>query len=168
MTVRAALPFALQPPKRGTRSILRRPMACHRLDRPTSGLLIIAKTKPTMVDVTNQFVERNVKKPYMAIVNGIPGEPEETNISTEEAHELGVDVQDYLNVGSDDGDESSDDSDFFSWQIIDSVLNEKSAVTVWRPLKYVKSLVATDGVLTLVELKPKSGRYHQLRRHMVS
>ena len=44
----------------------------------------------------------------------------------------------------------------------------KSAVTVWRPLRYVKSLKANDGVLTLVELKPKTGRYHQLRRHMVN
>jgi len=155
MTVRAALPFVLQPPKRGTHAILRRPMACHRLDRPTAGLLLIAKTKPAMVDVTRQFVSRNVKKTYMAIVNGIPDEPVETRLSTQEADGLGVDVLDYL-----DGDDS------VSWQIIDYTLEEKSAVTVWRPLQYVKSLKARDGVLTLVELKPKTGRYHQLRRHM--
>jgi len=155
MTVRAALPFVLQPPKRGTHAILRRPMACHRLDRPTAGLLLIAKTKPAMVDVTRQFVSRNVKKTYMAIVNGIPDEPVETRLSTQEADGLGVDVLDYL-----DGDDS------VSWQIIDYTLEEKSAVTIWRPIQYVKSLKARDGVLTLVELKPKTGRYHQLRRHM--
>jgi len=160
MTIRHALPFVLQPPRRGTLSILRRPMACHRLDRPTTGLLLIAKTKPAMVDVTRQFVERNIKKTYTAIINGIPDEPEVTRLTTAEAAEMGVDVLDYMRGEEDDG--------FVSWQVIDHTLDEKSAVTVWRPLQYVKSLKANDGVLTLVELKPKTGRYHQLRRHMVN
>jgi 23S rRNA-/tRNA-specific pseudouridylate synthase len=52
------------------------------------------------------------------------------------------------------------------WQHIDFTLEEKSAVTMWKALKYAKSLHAKDGILTMVELKPKTGRYHQLRRHM--
>jgi hypothetical protein len=58
MTVRAALPFALTPPKLGTYSIIRRPVSVHRLDKPTSGILCIAKTKPAMVDLSRQFRER--------------------------------------------------------------------------------------------------------------
>jgi len=38
-TVRSALPYVLTPPKRGTVAIIRRPAACHRLDKPTSGLV---------------------------------------------------------------------------------------------------------------------------------
>jgi len=152
MTVRAALPFVLQPPKKGTLSIIRRPLAAHRLDRPTSGLLLVAKTKPALIDITKQFVERRIKKTYTAIINGIPNEPNETRISNSEAHNLGVDVR-----GVDDN---------VSWQLIDHPLDEKSAVTVWRPVKYVNSLKADCGVLTHVEMKPKTGRYHQLRRHM--
>ena len=151
MTVRAALPFALKPPKRGTLAIIRRPASVHRLDKPTSGLLLVAKTKPAMVDLAGQFVERRIKKTYTAIINGIPSEPVETSISTEDALNLGVGV---------DKDEDS------KWQLIDHVLDEKSAVTVWKPLEYVKSLKANDGILTLVEMKPKTGRYRQLRRHM--
>jgi len=151
MTVRAALPFALKPPKRGTLAIIRRPASVHRLDKPTSGLLLVAKTKPAMVDLTKQFVERRVKKTYTAILNGIPSEPTETSITTEDALKLGVDV---------------DPEDDCHWQLIDHALDEKSAVTVWKPLRYVKSLKANDGILTLVEMKPKTGRYHQLRRHM--
>jgi 23S rRNA-/tRNA-specific pseudouridylate synthase len=151
MTVRAALPFALQPPKRGTLAIIRRPASVHRLDKPTSGLLLVAKTKPAMVDLTRQFVERVVKKTYTAILNGIPSEPVETSISVDEALDLGVDVN------------KTEDC---KWQLIDHTLDEKSAVTVWKPIKYVKSLKAKDGILTLVEMKPKTGRYHQLRRHM--
>lgn len=155
MTVRAALPFALKPPKRGTLSIIRRPTSVHRLDKPTSGLLLVAKTKPAMVDLTRQFVDRDIKKTYTAILNGIPSEPKETSITAQQAMELGVDV------------DVDDDNNNTNWQLIDHTLDEKSAVTVWRPLKYVKSLKAKDGgILTLVEMKPKTGRYHQLRRHM--
>jgi 23S rRNA-/tRNA-specific pseudouridylate synthase len=152
MSVRAALPFALRPPKRGTLAIIRRPVSVHRLDKPTSGLLLVAKTKPAMVHLTAQFVQRKVKKTYTAILNGIPSEPVETSISAQEAIKFGVDI--------DPCDEKK------KWQLIDESLDDKSASTVWRPLKYVKSLKARDGILTLVEMKPKTGRYHQLRRHM--
>ena len=151
MTVRAALPFVLKPPKRGTLAIIRRPASVHRLDKPTSGLLLVAKTKPAMLSLSRQFVERKVKKTYTALVNGIPSEPVETSISAGDASVLGVDVD-------------PDDQD--KWQLIDHTLDEKSAVTVWKPLEYVKSLKAAESTMTLVELKPKTGRYHQLRRHM--
>lgn len=153
MTIRAALPFAVSPPKAGTVSTLRRPQPVHRLDKPTSGLLLVAKTKPAMVHLSSQFRDRKVKKTYVAIVNGIPPEPAESRITSEMAHSMGVDV---------DLDET------MSWQYIDHTLDEKHAITIWRSLKYAKSLKASDNYVTLVELKPKTGRYHQLRRHMVS
>lgn len=118
----------------------------HRLSQ-----LIVAKTKPAMVHLTRQFTERKIKKTYIAIVNGIPDEPSETSITSSDAYNIGVDV-------------SPDDE--HQWQMIDHTLDEKHAVTIWRPLRYVKSLKAQDGILTMVELKPKTGRYHQLRRHM--
>mmetsp|Transcript_13414 Transcript_13414/g.18002 ORF Transcript_13414/g.18002 Transcript_13414/m.18002 type:complete len:220 (+) Transcript_13414:59-718(+) len=111
-----------------------------------------------MVDLTRQFVERNIKKTYTAILNGKPDEPNETSITSMEAHKLGVDVE----LQSDDAEK---------WQLIDYTLNDKSgahrsAVTVWRILQCCKSLEGTDNYVTMVELKPKTGRYHQLRRHM--
>eukprot|EP00559_Dactyliosolen_fragilissimus_P004641 CAMPEP_0184860582 /NCGR_PEP_ID=MMETSP0580-20130426/5441_1 /TAXON_ID=1118495 /ORGANISM="Dactyliosolen fragilissimus" /LENGTH=557 /DNA_ID=CAMNT_0027357737 /DNA_START=150 /DNA_END=1823 /DNA_ORIENTATION=- len=151
MTVRSALPFALTPPRVGTMAIIRRPVSVHRLDKPTSGLVLVAKTKPAMVHLSQQFVNRKVKKTYTAIVNGIPDEPTETRLSSQQAYDLGLDVP--------------KDKDI-CWQIIDQTLEGKSALTLWRPLEYVKSLKAKDGILTLVELKPMTGRHHQLRRHM--
>ena len=153
MTIRAALPFALTPPKAGTYSTLRRPQPVHRLDKPTSGLLIVAKTKPAMVNLSIQFRDRKVKKTYIAVVNGIPPEPVEHKISSQVAYDLGVDVNPASEI---------------EWQLIDHALEDQSAVTIWRALRYAKSLKATEDYLTLVELKPKTGRYHQLRRHMVS
>jgi 23S rRNA-/tRNA-specific pseudouridylate synthase len=82
---------------------------------------------------------------------GIPTEASETAISSEAAYDMGVDV---------------DPKDDELWQHIDFTLEEKSAVTMWKALRYAKSLHAKDGILTMVELKPKTGRYHQLRRHM--
>jgi 23S rRNA-/tRNA-specific pseudouridylate synthase len=152
MTIRAALPFAVAPPKVGTVSALRRPQPVHRLDKPTSGLLLVAKTKPAMVDLSLQFRDRIVKKTYTAVVNGIPPEPPSTKLNSKEAHAIGVDIH---------PDEDSE------WQLIDHPLDEKSAVTLWRVVKYAKSLKAQDNYVSLVELKPKTGRYHQLRRHMV-
>lgn len=152
MTVRAALPFVLKPPKRGTYSVMRRPASVHRLDKPTSGLLCIAKTKPAMLHLSRQFHDRIIKKTYFAIVNGIPPEHEKNAITAKEAFGLGVDVDPNDTTGG--------------WHLIDSRLDDKQAVTVWRAVRYAKSLRAQDGYLTLVELKPKTGRYHQLRRHM--
>lgn len=163
MTVRAALPFCVQPPQLGTYSVLRRPQPVHRLDKPTSGLLLVAKTKPAMVHLSHQFRDRRVKKTYVAVVNGIPPEPVETAISAKEASQLGVDV-----VAAEDEELAAVETTTKSgsWQIIDHALDEKSAITIWRTLRYAQSLKANDNHLTLVELKPKTGRYHQLRRHM--
>mmetsp|Transcript_17951 Transcript_17951/g.49745 ORF Transcript_17951/g.49745 Transcript_17951/m.49745 type:complete len:619 (-) Transcript_17951:243-2099(-) len=163
MTVRNALPFVLKPPKRGTSEIYLRPVGAHRLDKPTSGLLMVAKTKPALVNLTKQFEERVVKKTYTAIVNGIPGEPAESSITTDEAIRLGVDVDVDIDVGDDFVGEEEPNN---NWQLIDRALDDKSAITVWRVVNYTESLKANDGTLTLVELKPRTGRYHQLRRHM--
>lgn len=162
MCVRAAAPYVLKPPVFGTVAIIRRPSPVHRLDKPTSGLLLIAKTKPAMVDLTRQFKERDIRKTYTAIVNGDPKECDEHTITSKQAHDLGVDI------GCIDDRDAAED---IRWQLIDEPLEDnnkrmKSAVTVWRSLRQVDCPKAKDGVLTLVELKPKTGRNHQLRKHM--
>jgi 23S rRNA-/tRNA-specific pseudouridylate synthase len=124
---------------------LKRPHAVHRLDRPTSGLVVIAKTKYAAVQLARQFEFRLAKKSYMAIVNGFPVMPK-----------------------GDRDESNSSGSQPDRWNTIDYDLEEKNAVTEWRVVTTVKSLQATDGVLTLVEMRPKTGRYHQLRRHFVS
>jgi len=54
------------------------------------------------------------------------------------------------------------------WQLIDNKLEEQSAVTIWRVLGKSPFEKAMNKTVTMVELKPKTGRFHQLRRHMVS
>jgi 23S rRNA-/tRNA-specific pseudouridylate synthase len=53
------------------------------------------------------------------------------------------------------------------WQLIDNEIEEQSAVTIWRTVDTATLKNAVDGTVSMVELKPKTGRFHQLRRHMV-
>jgi hypothetical protein len=81
----------------------------------------------------------------------VPFEDSESSISSRKAYELGVDVDPDSNV---------------RWQLVHGSQEGKEALTVWRTLRYCKSLKAKDGCVTMVEFKPKTGRKHQLRRVM--
>lgn len=70
-TVQAALPFLLKPPQSFPAESCY-PHHCHRLDMPTSGLLVCAKTKPALVSMSHLFESHAVDKTHTAIINGVP------------------------------------------------------------------------------------------------
>jgi RluA family pseudouridine synthase len=45
---------------------------CHRLDFETSGILLLAKTKPALVALANQFSSEQLVRHYIALVHGVP------------------------------------------------------------------------------------------------
>jgi 23S rRNA pseudouridine1911/1915/1917 synthase len=51
---------------------LQRPFLVHRLDKETSGVLIIAKTPQVQLELAKQFQQRKIKKVYHAIVSNVP------------------------------------------------------------------------------------------------
>lgn len=53
-----------------------RPGIVHRLDRDTSGVLLMVKTAEAAVKIQQQFSNRTVKKEYIAVVSGTPKEPQ--------------------------------------------------------------------------------------------
>ena len=111
-----------------------RPGIVHRLDRDTSGLLIIAKNPESAAHLQRQFAERTAKKTYVAITDGKPK----------------------LNAAKIDlpiGRNPSAPSAFR----IDP--NGKPAQTTYHVL-------AKNDTQSLVELKPTTGRTHQLRVHL--
>jgi 23S rRNA pseudouridine1911/1915/1917 synthase len=55
-----------------------RPGIVHRLDKETSGCLLIAKTEPAHRWISEQFAERHVEKTYLALVEGTPRMPHGT------------------------------------------------------------------------------------------
>jgi RluA family pseudouridine synthase len=67
-TVENALPFNLKNSE--AEDALSRPGPVHRLDSPTSGLLLVAKTRQAQINLGNQFESRKIKKRYRAVVKG--------------------------------------------------------------------------------------------------
>lgn len=49
-----------------------RPGIVHRLDRPVSGIMVVAKTQAALQELQRQFKERQVQKEYIAFVHGAP------------------------------------------------------------------------------------------------
>lgn len=61
------------------------PMIVHRLDMATSGLLLVAKTKEAHQHLQAQFENRSIKKRYIALLDGVIAETEETTTQVTEA-----------------------------------------------------------------------------------
>jgi hypothetical protein len=116
------------------------PIAVHRLDLETSGLLLLAKDKRTATELQSQFEGRRVRKTYLAVCAVLEDAPAaqkaaetRAKIQEEEAEndadededeeidgeELGVfdetDLEDDLDVNDDDDDETDDDGD--EWEL---------------------------------------------------
>jgi 23S rRNA-/tRNA-specific pseudouridylate synthase len=149
-TIQFALPYVLQPcqSQESLEDALPRPQIVHRLDKPTSGLMVVAKTKSAVTNLCQQFEHRVVQKTYHAIVHGTPTDHDILTPS-QVIEWLGKDVAE--RVGAE------------GWHLAENELDEKQAITLWRVLRTSPS---PDGNLSLVELMPKTGRYHQLRRQM--
>ena len=67
-TIENALPYNLE--NSTEKDALPYPTPVHRLDNPTSGLLLVAKTKNVQVKLNQDFEEKNIRKSYLAIVSG--------------------------------------------------------------------------------------------------
>ena len=106
----------------------------HRLDRDTSGVVIMAKNEVTQAFLKKQFQNRTTHKTYYAIVSGRP-KHEAARIDLPIARDLKHPTTFRVEPGG------------------------KASETFYRTVK-------SDGKHTLLELKPTTGRTHQLRVHL--
>lgn len=116
-----------------------RPGIVHRLDKDTSGCIVVAKNDAAHLSLTTQFAERDTSKIYLTVVQGCPKEPKGTvftNIGRHPVNRLKMAV---VNPGS-----------------------GKPAITDYEVLHYDP---ATDSSLVLCTLH--TGRTHQIRVHML-
>ncbi|TGE17156.1 RluA family pseudouridine synthase [Hymenobacter elongatus] len=114
-----------------------RPGLVHRIDKDTSGLLVIGKTEWAMTHLSQQFFHHTIKRTYLALVWGIPKESE----GTIRGH-IGRSVKDRkVQAVFPDGDQG------------------KHAVTHYKVLK-------TFGHVALLQCNLETGRTHQIRVHM--
>jgi 23S rRNA pseudouridine1911/1915/1917 synthase len=120
----------------------RRPGIVHRLDKDTSGVMVIAKNAVAFRQLARQFMDRSVTKEYLGLVWG--------RINPE----TGV-------INRPIGRHRSDRKRMSS---IHSLSRKRDAVTEWRVECYFPRI--GDIGLSLLRLTPRTGRTHQIRVHL--
>ena len=114
-----------------------RPGLVHRIDKDTSGLLVIAKTEKSMTILAKQFFKKSVEREYLALVWGdVKNDEGEINapIGRNPKNRLQMIVYEDLEGG-------------------------KDAITNYK-------VIERFGYVTLISCKLKTGRTHQIRVHM--
>ena len=115
-----------------------RPGIVHRIDKDTSGLLLVAKTDVAHEGLAKQFAAHSIERRYLALVNGVPNTAE----------------------GTVDAPLARSSTNRKKISIVKGSRG-KRAVTHWRRLQILREAA-------LVECRLETGRTHQVRVHMAS
>ncbi|KAL7469266.1 hypothetical protein ACHAXS_009525 [Conticribra weissflogii] len=133
------------------------PKPIHRLDKQTSGCILIAKTEKALVKFSDMFATRRIRKSYCAIVFGRAPE-KSCRIDCDRENER-CDKKCITNA------DETIMIDGKTYHTIDYPVQDKPAVTHWRTVVVTHSN-RLDATVSLLHLIPKTGRNHQLRRHL--
>lgn len=133
-----------------------RPGIVHRLDKGTTGCIVVAKTRQALGVLSQAFADRKVKKTYVTISVGNPGEDVVIDKPIGR-HPL---YRQKMRVVPDSGEGRHKN------RVAPRFTKVKSAAqTGKRALSFVRSL-AFDGKLSVAEVRIETGRTHQIRVHL--
>ena len=133
----------------------------HRLDKETSGCLIIAKTPEAFVELQRQFVAREVQKEYLALVHG-KVEPKEGTINVPLARSR-YDRQKFAVMA---GGRMAETKYQVESLLSFSPAHSRPEGAALRRQHARERQTPTADSYTLLNLFPKTGRTHQIRVHL--
>jgi 23S rRNA pseudouridine1911/1915/1917 synthase len=113
-----------------------RPGIVHRLDKDTSGCILVAKNDAAHADLARQFAARTAQKTYLAIVRGKPRTTAGVVTGAIARH-----------------------PNHRQRMAVSQRAGAREAETLWK-------VILTSGQLSLLECRPKTGRTHQIRVHL--
>ncbi|OGE25044.1 hypothetical protein A3C26_04405 [Candidatus Daviesbacteria bacterium RIFCSPHIGHO2_02_FULL_39_12] len=145
----------------------------HRLDKDTSGLILVAKTQPALENLQAQFKERKVKKEYLALVHGIieKGGKVEAAIARnpknrEKFTVLSTSKVDYVGTFE----VSSAREAVTEYEPVNNlqftIYNLQSIFNDLNKIQMRKLHTVHYNLFTLLRCFPKTGRTHQIRVHL--
>lgn len=129
----------------GLRANDQRPKLTHRLDRDTSGVLVLARNAKVANSLMHLFSGRKIEKTYLALVNNVPEQLSGT-----------IDLP-LLKKNNPKASAATSGRDYEIMQVDEE---GQRAITEYRVVEFLARKFA------LMELKPLTGRTHQLRVHM--
>ncbi len=116
----------------------RRPGIVHRLDKDTSGVMVVAKNERTLAALSAMFAERDIDRFYLALIWGLPSP----------------------GVGEIEGNIGRDPHDRKRMAVVEK--GGRHALTRYRLLEQ------WQGAASLIECRLATGRTHQIRVHLAS
>ena len=137
--------------------IIFRPGIVHRLDKGTTGVLVVAKNSQALATLSEAFANRNVQKTYLAITVGNPGKRVTIDkpIARHPIHRQRMRVVPDPHQRDSSGMAPKD-------RLVQS---SSSSQQGRRALSFVDTL-AFDGQLSVVQVQIATGRTHQIRVHL--
>jgi len=139
-----------------------RPGILHRLDRNTTGVMLVAKSDEAHWRLARQFENRTIQKTYLAVVHGVP--------------ELLADVID-MPIGKDRyvrekqavrKESNGGRPAVTKYEVLEAFEGPKGLVLAEGEWAADKNQKRPPGKFSFVQLSPKTGRTHQLRVHMMA